>query len=144
VVIDGKVYNFDFHSVSEQPVYSLLIDGRSFEAYVSTGDDLWQVMLNGQLFTAKVEDERERRLRMNNSNSITGGAELQIKAPMPGLVVTVAVEEGQQVKKGDLLIILESMKMQNELIAPRDGVISRIRVKAGDNVSQRQTLVSVL
>jgi biotin carboxyl carrier protein len=63
---------------------------------------------------------------------------------MPGLVIGIAVNEGQPVKKGDLLIILESMKMQNELKSPRDGVVSRLRVKTGESVEQRQTLLSVV
>jgi biotin carboxyl carrier protein len=62
---------------------------------------------------------------------------------MPGLVVAVLIEEGQEVKKGQVMLILESMKMQNELKAPRDGVMGRVRVKAGESVEQRQTLLSV-
>ena len=63
---------------------------------------------------------------------------------MPGLVVTILVEEGQSIKKGQVLLILESMKMQNELKSPRDGVIGRLRVKAGETVEQKQTLLSVM
>jgi biotin carboxyl carrier protein len=63
---------------------------------------------------------------------------------MPGLVVTLLVGEGQEIKKGQVLLILESMKMQNELKSPRDGTIGRIRVKAGETVEQRQTLLSVM
>jgi biotin carboxyl carrier protein len=62
---------------------------------------------------------------------------------MPGLVVAVVVNEGQEVKKGQVLLILESMKMQNELKSPRDGVVGRVRVNAGESVEQRQTLLSV-
>ncbi|MDD2923134.1 MAG: acetyl-CoA carboxylase biotin carboxyl carrier protein subunit, partial [Anaerolineales bacterium] len=61
----------------------------------------------------------------------------------PGLIVAVPVEEGHEVKKGQVLLILESMKMQNELKAPRDGVMGRIRVKAGESVEQKQTLLSM-
>jgi biotin carboxyl carrier protein len=63
---------------------------------------------------------------------------------MPGLVVTVPVSEGQPVEKGDVLVILESMKMQNELRSPRAGKVNRVRVKSGDNVEQRDTLLSVV
>ena len=66
-----------------------------------------------------------------------------MKAPMPGMVVSISVEEGQEVEKGQVLVILESMKMQNELKSPRAGKVNRIRVKSGDNVEQRQTLLSV-
>ena len=62
---------------------------------------------------------------------------------MPGLIVKIPVSEGQEVKKGDVLVILESMKMQNELKSPRDGKVTRIQVKPGDSVEQRQTILSV-
>jgi biotin carboxyl carrier protein len=62
---------------------------------------------------------------------------------MPGLIVAIPVEEGQEVKKGQVLVILESMKMQNELKSPREGTVTRLRVKAGDRVEQKATLLSV-
>ncbi|MCW5887251.1 MAG: DUF2118 domain-containing protein, partial [Anaerolineales bacterium] len=71
------------------------------------------------------------------------GGEFVLKAPMPGLIVKVAVNEGDEVKKGDVLVILESMKMQNELKSPRDGKVSRVQVKAGDSVEQRTNMVSI-
>ena len=63
---------------------------------------------------------------------------------MPGLVVAVPVEENQAVEKGQVLLILESMKMQNELRAPRAGKVGRIRVKPGESVEQRQVLLTVV
>jgi biotin carboxyl carrier protein len=63
---------------------------------------------------------------------------------MPGLVVAIPVTDGQEVKKGQVILILESMKMQNELRSPRDGVMGRIRVKVGESVEQKQTLLSVV
>jgi biotin carboxyl carrier protein len=69
--------------------------------------------------------------------------EYTLKAPMPGLVVSVPVLEGQTVQRGDNLIILESMKMQNELKAPREGTIGRIRIKVGDSVDQNQSLLTL-
>ncbi len=63
---------------------------------------------------------------------------------MPGLVVAIPVSEGQAVNKGDVLVVLESMKMQNELKSPRSGTISRQRVKIGDSVELKQTLLSVV
>jgi biotin carboxyl carrier protein len=63
---------------------------------------------------------------------------------MPGLVVAVSVSEGQQVEKGQVLVILESMKMQNELKSPHAGKVERIKVNAGETVEQRQLLLSVI
>jgi biotin carboxyl carrier protein len=59
-------------------------------------------------------------------------------------VVSIPVDEGQPIKKGQVLLILESMKMQNELKSPKDGTVHRLRVKAGETVEQKQTLLSVM
>jgi biotin carboxyl carrier protein len=143
ITVDGKSYNVDFESVSGQPVYSLIADGKSHEAYVAAGDDTWQVLLRGHLFPVRVEDEREKRLRNAAGGGVVETGEYNLKAPMPGLVVAIPVEEGQDVKKGQVLIILESMKMQNELKSPRDGRVQRIKAKAGESVEQKQTLLSL-
>jgi len=143
VSINGQTYHVDFEAVSGQPVYSLIVDGKSHEAFVRESDDEWQVLLRGRLYPAKVEDEREKRLRAAAGGGVAEGGEFHLKAPMPGLVVTVLVEEGQEVKKGQVLLILESMKMQNELKSPRDGIVNRIKVKAGESVEQKQALLSV-
>lgn len=144
ISVNGKVYEVDFESVSGQPVYSLIVDGRSHESYVARGDDNWQVLLRGRLYPITVEDEREKRLRAAAGGGVTEGGEFVLKAPMPGLVVAVPVSEGQEVKKGQVILILESMKMQNELKAPRDGTVQRVKVKAGESVEQKQTLLSVM
>lgn len=143
VSVDGKIYGVDFESVSGQPVYSLIVDGKSHESYVQRGDENWQVLLRGRLYPVTVEDEREKRLRAAAGGGVSESGEFHLKAPMPGLVVAVPVEEGQAVKKGQVLIILESMKMQNELKSPRDGIVNRIKVKAGESVEQKQPLLSV-
>jgi len=144
VSVDGKVYEVDFESVSGQPVYSLIVDGRSHESYIYQGDDNWQVLLRGRLYPVTVEDEREKRLRAAAGGGVAETGEFHLRAPMPGLVVAIPVAEGQPVKKGQLILILESMKMQNEIKSPRDGTIGRIRVKVGESVEQKQTLLSVM
>src|SRR5215467_487316 len=136
VSVDGKIYTVDFENVSGQPVFSLIVDGKSHEAYVQQGDENWQVLLRGQLYPVTVEDEREKRLRAAAGGGVAETGEFHLKAPMPGLVVAIPVSEGQNVKKGQVLLILESMKMQNELKSPRDGTVGRIRVKAGETVEQ--------
>ena len=143
ISVNGKVVEVDFESVSGQPVYSLIVDAKSHEAYVQQGDDNWQVLLRGRLYPVTVEDEREKRLRAAAGSGVAESGEFHLKAPMPGLVVSIPVAEGEEVKKGQVLLILESMKMQNELKSPRDGILGRIRVKAGESVEQRQTLLSV-
>ncbi|HKI54811.1 MAG TPA: biotin/lipoyl-containing protein, partial [Anaerolineales bacterium] len=143
VSVNGNTYKIDFESVSGQPVYSLIVDGKSHEGYVQEVDSDWQVLLRGRLYSVNVEDEREKRLRAAAGAGVAETGEYHLKAPMPGLVVTVLVEEGQEVKKGQVLLILESMKMQNELKSPRDGIVNRIKVKAGESVEQKQAMLSI-
>ena len=143
VRVGDRLLQVDFESVSGQPVFSLILDGRSYESFVYQGDVDWEVLLRGRQYQVSVEDEREKRLRVAAGGSVVESGEFHLKAPMPGLIVAVSVEEGQEVKKGQVILILESMKMQNELKAPRDGVMGRIRVKAGESVEQKQTLLSV-
>jgi biotin carboxyl carrier protein len=144
VRINDQILEVDFESVSGQPVFSLIIGGKSYEAYIYPDEKEWQVLLHGRLYQASVEDEREKRLRVAGGKVAESGGEFHLKAPMPGLVVAIPVEEGQIVTTGQVLLILESMKMQNELKAPRDGTVARIRVKAGETVEQKQTLLSVV
>ncbi len=143
ISVNGKVMDVDFESISGQPVYSLLIDGKSYEAFVSPGEEQWEVLLQGRQYPVKVEDAREKRLRAAAGGSLQSGGEFQLKAPMPGLVVAVPVEENQEIEKGQVLLVLESMKMQNELRSPRAGKVQRIKVKAGESVEQRQVLLTV-
>jgi biotin carboxyl carrier protein len=144
LTVDGIPYRIDFNTVSGQPVFSLLVDGQSYESFVYLEDDAWQVLIQGMLYSATVEDEREKRLRSSSRSSIAERTEFHLKAPMPGLVVSIPVIDGQEVSKGDVLLVLESMKMQNELKSPRAGKVTRVRVKIGDSVEQKQTLLSVV
>lgn len=143
VRLGEQILEVDFAPVSGQPVFSLIMDGRSYESFVYPDEDLWEVMLRGRQFSVTVEDEREKRLRVAAGGAVAEGVEIQVKAPMPGLVVLVNVKEGQQVEKGEVLLVLESMKMQNELKSPRAGTIGRVRVRPGETVEQKQTLLSV-
>ena len=144
IIFDDKTLEVDFESVSNQPVYSLIVDGKSYEAYVYPAEnDVWEVLRRGRMYSVMVEDEREKRLRVTAGGSVSQTGEYHLKSPMPGMVVSTLVEDGQQVEKGDVILILESMKMQNELKSPRSGTISRVLVKAGESVEQRQTLLSI-
>ncbi len=144
IIIDGVSYEIDFEAVSEQTVYSLLANNKSYEALVYESEEGWQVLLHGSQYVLVVEDERERRLRASLGGGPPQNVDYHLRAPMPGLIVAVPVSEGQSIEKGDVLVILESMKMQNELKSPRPGKVSRLQVNPGDSVEQRDTLLSVI
>ncbi|MEF9992421.1 MAG: biotin/lipoyl-containing protein [Romboutsia sp.] len=77
------------------------------------------------------------------SNPAQSGGSGTVNAPMPGTIFDVKVNVGQQVKKGDVLLILEAMKMENEIMAPHDGVVSHISVSKGASVSSGDALVTL-
>ncbi|MCB9134213.1 MAG: biotin/lipoyl-binding protein [Anaerolineales bacterium] len=143
VNIDGTELAVDYLSVSGQPIYSLIVNGHSYEAFVSPNQSEWQVMLHGNLYDVRVEDERERRLRAASTGGERNMLNFNSKPRCQGLVVAIPVSEGQEVNKGDVLVILESMKMQNELKSPKDGKVGQIRVNPGASVEQKAVLLTV-
>ncbi|MDT7884517.1 MAG: biotin/lipoyl-containing protein [Thermoflexus sp.] len=141
ILCEGVERAVDFRLIDQQHVYSLLLDNASYEALIQEREGEYWVFLRGYLFTVQVEDERERRLREASGGRPGPAGEVTVKAPMPGLIVAVPVQEGQPVRKGEKLVLLESMKMQNEIRAPRDGVVKAVRVRPGQSVEQNQILV---
>ncbi len=137
------VLEVDLAAVGGEPLYSLIVNGESYEGYVYPDEAGWQVLLMGQFYQVHVEDEREKHLKAAIPGTAQPGAEFVLKAPMPGLVISVPVSEGQTVEKGQTLVILESMKMQNELRAPYAGKVARLRIKPGESVEQKQILLNL-
>lgn len=143
VTVDGTTYAVDIQGVGNHGLYSIIIDGRSYDVFVDEQDEDFLVVMWGGLFEVKVQDERTRRLAGLRRGPVAPVGEVLIKAPMPGVVVEVPVSEGQPVETGDVVVVLESMKMQNEFKSPRPGVVHYIRVKIGDRVDQDQIMVTI-
>jgi biotin carboxyl carrier protein len=141
VLINGVPHEVDFKPLRQQLSFSLLADGKSYEANIYQDNGEWEVLLRGRQFSVEVEDERERRLRLASGQETIPKGKYLLKAPMPGLVIAIPVAEGDQVSKGDVLVVLESMKMQNELTAPRDGTVTRIHAQVNDNVERKENLL---
>jgi len=145
VRIQDREHAVDLQSIDAASLYSLLIDNNSYEMLIEEREGgEYHVLLHGELYVVQVEDDfrhrmsRRRRVRAGPSGRVT------IKAPMPGLVMDVLVGENQKVSTGDVLIILESMKMENEVRAPCDGRVNRVRVRPSDTVEKGQTLVVLM
>lgn len=140
--VDGKPVSVDIQHISDETIYSLLLENESheiFAQYQQDGD--WIILTDGERHEVRVEDERAQRLREFGGGPGGPAGDVTVSAPMPGLVVDVAVTEGDVVQKQQPIVILEAMKMENELRAPAAGVVKTIRVKAGSAVDQNQILV---
>jgi biotin carboxyl carrier protein len=122
----------------EPGVYSVLAEGRSFEVRaIGTASGL-RLEVAGLPFTAEVYDPRDRRQKA--AAALATGRQ-NISAPMPGKVIRVLVREGDAVEVGQGLVVVEAMKMQNEMKALRVGNVVDVRVRDGDTVSAGDTLV---
>jgi biotin carboxyl carrier protein len=119
------------------------MDNTQYELLIEERDGEYEVLMRGKLYTGQVLDERAQLVASRRSLKMIDSGEISIRAPMPGLIVAIPVKEGQEVKSGQAVVILESMKMQNELKAPRDGIVQRISVEAGQSVEQNKLLVTI-
>lgn len=143
VLLDGTSYEVDFTAIGEQPVFSLLINGRSYEAHAVRLGEGWQVLLHGQMYEAGVADEQAVRARALAHPTAGETGEFHLRSPMPGLIVRILVGVGQTVEKGTPLVILESMKMQNELRAQKAGTVLEVRAEPNQTVEQNQVLILI-
>ena len=100
----------------------------------------YDITLKGVFYSVQVEDERSRRMNASRKMALPGG-ELAIIAPIPGLVVKVLVVDGEEIAEGQPLVLLEAMKMENELCAVRAGRVKQVKVAAGQRVEQKAVLI---
>ena len=142
VTVAGQVYAASLGTIPGTPLRQLLLDGRpSTLAIESLGRGRWALAPGGERWEVEVLDERARHIQ-----SLAGGADRApvspvLKAPMPGLVLRVHVAPGQQVVAGAGLVVLEAMKMENELKSATASVVRAVRVQPGEAVEKGQILV---
>ena len=128
--------------------YSLLVGAASYEAYARSVESedgagmIVEVMIEGRPYRVTIEDERTQALAsLAGGKHISGDA--SIRAPMPGLVVNVLAAPGSAVERGQTVVVLEAMKMENDLTSPRPGVVKSVRVQRGQTVNQGDVLAVV-
>ena len=143
VVLDGRPFHAELRRMPGTPLRHLIVDGVSETLAMSRSDDGWALLRGGETVTAQVRDERTRQLEEMTAGGAAAGGHQIVKAPMPGLVLRIEVEVGTSVKRGSGLMVLEAMKMENELTAPIDGVVTAIHVEAGAPVDKGALLVEV-
>jgi biotin carboxyl carrier protein len=159
IKIDEKRFDIDWRQIATLATgpqrqsniggrYSLLIAGKSYEVLAhrvikpDVNGHRFEVLIAGQRFEITVEDEREKVLT-GSIQSAHESEEAMVRAPMPGLVLSLPMDPGSNVEKGQTVVILEAMKMENDLASPISGKVKEIRVSKGQTVNQGDVLVVV-
>lgn len=142
VRVDGTEVEADLAEMDGTEVRTLLLGGRSYRILAGKeGPGEWGLHLSGRQLKARVLDERRQAIHELTGMSAAGAGPGALRAPMPGLVIKVEVQEGDVVARGQGLVIVEAMKMENELKAEGDGRVRKVLVTAGHTVEKDQILV---
>ena len=143
VMVDGRAIEIDSKQLDgvlqlEPGVYSVLLEGASYEIRIQPSPQGLIASAADRRFAVEVRDPRDAS---RSSRAAIGSGRQNVTAPMPGKVVRVLVETGDLVETSQGLVVVEAMKMQNELKASRPGRVMEIRAREGDTVGAGDTLV---
>jgi len=142
VVVDAEALATDLR-VIEGGSYSILVGNRSYEVFAERKDGDYVIMIDGDQFVVDVEEARLKQLRAMGGQSHEKASGAAIHAPMPGLVVKVLVAPGDHVEANQGLLVLEAMKMENELRSPCAGIVRQVNAVAGQTVAQGELMLRV-
>jgi len=141
VTLNGKRHEVESLMLPHGAV-SLLVDGKSYAVEFEEGGDEVKVLVKGQVTKVDVADERKLRLRAANKGFTVEGPQV-VAAPMPGKIVKVFVKPGEEVKEGQGLVVVEAMKMENELKSPKAGKVKEVSAVEGTAVENGAKLVVI-
>lgn len=139
--LDARVRRLSSRGTAE--TVSLVVDGQPHVVTVERDDDGTRVWVGGQPIEVTVKTEADLLLERFGLDAGDTGAEREIKAPMPGLVLRILVAPGDAVQAGQGVAVLEAMKMENELTAPAAGTVAQVHADAGDAVAKGQVLIEI-
>lgn len=152
VTLAGRTFSFDLagveaelHAVPGTPLRQLVEGDRSDVMALVPGEarGAWRVVRGGEIWEVEVVDERTRLLREMTGAGAAAAGDQVIRAPMPGMVLRLEVEAGQAVEPGTGLVVLEAMKMENEIRAQTGGVVRAVHVRPGQAVEKGAVLLEV-
>ena len=141
--LNGELFDWDIVRLSDR-TFHILHQNRSYSAEVldlNTSAKTVSLKINGHLHQLQLKDRFDLLLEKMGMSNAVGTKVNELKAPMPGLIVGISVKPGDDVGKGDSLLILEAMKMENVLKSPGEATVKAIRVSKGDRVEKGQVLV---
>ena len=139
---NNQEYQYSFQSLGQNR-YSLIYNGQSHLVHIIKENGIYHVHIDGQYFPVLVEDERSRELRKLVQQAKQASGEVIVVAPIPGLITKIKINKGDKVQAGDGLVILEAMKMENEIKATTHGIVDQIFVEDGAPVEKDQKILSI-
>ncbi len=143
IIVDGISLALDVYPVNPD-TFHILHRNRSFNAELINLDQKLKtctVRVNSQIYTLSLTDQFDELLHKLGMDNLNAQKVSELKAPMPGMVLKVLVAEGDEIKKGSALLILEAMKMENVIKAPADVIIKSIKVQPADKVEKNQVMI---
>ncbi len=143
--INGQAIHMDMLTLGEG-AFHVLHDNKGYAAEILSADALaktFSIRINGNDYDVQVQDHFDELLEKMGLHTLAGSKTEHIKAPMPGLVLEIMVKPGQTVEKGDPVLILEAMKMENVLKAPGNGIVQSIEVTKGNAVEKNAVLIKM-
>jgi biotin carboxyl carrier protein len=141
--VDGSVIEIDSVNLNNGHTH-LIYQNRSYNVELVSEDKAEKtsiIKVNGNLYRVSIQDQYDLLLKQLGLDNIMASKVQEIKAPMPGLVLNVLVEEGQEVNKGDNLLVLEAMKMENIIKSPTSGTVKKILISKGVKVEKNEILM---
>jgi biotin carboxyl carrier protein len=142
VKVDGKDLDLSYEEVDNLGQVALISDGRSWGVSIEGDGHSVSASIAGHLYLVEIEDERERAAHLAERDATKGSG--PVKSVMPGVVVKLLVKDGDRVEKGQPMLILEAMKMQNEITAPSAGVVKSLHVREREAVASGAKLVTLV
>jgi pyruvate carboxylase subunit B len=139
---DNEEQHFSFLNLGNNR-YSLIHNNKSHLIHIIREGAYYHVHIDGDYFAVRIEDERMRNLRQLVQQASHSSGKQTMVAPIPGLITKINVKQGDIIKKGDGLVILEAMKMENEIKANRDGKVERVLINQGVTVEKDQALIVI-
>jgi len=141
VTVDGEPVELAYERIDEEGQLLVLSGGRSYGVSIEGDTDQIGITIAGHLYDVRIEDEREHAAHAAEREASRGGG--RVTSVMPGVVVEVLVARGAEVAAGQPLLVLEAMKMQNEIAAPAAGVVQEVFVEQGSAVGAGAPLVQL-
>ena len=142
-LVNGSLINLDLIKVSEN-YFHIIHQQKSYRTEVVKADlntKTFILKINGRLYPVSVKDKFEQLLEKMGMNAVATNKVNSIKAPMPGLIIDLKVKNGDAVKAGDPILILEAMKMENIIKSPGDGIVKSVKIEKGNSVEKGQILI---